>query len=222
MTGWSSHGRLQTTFRPRPPPRAWVRPLRGRARRPQGPPARRPPAPPAWRPRGRPRAACERQPPRDLQAWPRLRRPPERACARPRVRPRRRPARVAHRLLGARPPAPPPWRPLRRPRQACRVLRPAGRREEKPQDPQEESCAALRWALLALALLLLAGCGQPPPVPQGIPVDTHGRALPTLHGVVVDEAVHPLPGVIVRFLGTDVNVTTDQDGAYEFHEQIGR
>lgn len=51
-------------------------------------------------------------------------------------------------------------------------------------------------------------------------MDTHGRALPTLHGVVVDEAVHPLPGVIVRFLGTDVNVTTDKDGAYEFHEPV--
>ena len=71
---------------------------------------------------------------------------------------------------------------------------------------------------LALALALaavLAGCSEPAPVPAGIPVGEHGEALPTVHGVVVDEAIRPLAGVRVRLLGSGLEATTDEDGAYE-------
>ncbi len=71
------------------------------------------------------------------------------------------------------------------------------------------------WLVPALAALLMAGCGQPAPVPAGIPVDAHGDPLPTVHGVVVDEAIRPLPGVAVRLLGTDLTATTGDDGAYQ-------
>ena len=72
---------------------------------------------------------------------------------------------------------------------------------------------APRWTLLALALAL-AGCGGGQSVPAGIPVDEAGRALPTLQGVVVDEAIRPLAGADVRLLASGVNATTDAEGRY--------
>jgi hypothetical protein len=78
-----------------------------------------------------------------------------------------------------------------------------------------------RW-VLALGTLLLAGCSAAPPVPPGIPVDAAGHALPTLEGTVADEAVRPLAGVEVRFLGTGVAATTDEEGHYAIQRPTGR
>lgn len=75
------------------------------------------------------------------------------------------------------------------------------------------------WGLLA-AIVLLAGCTGPAAVPDGIPQDAGGRALPTVHGVVVDEAIRPVAGAEVRFLGTTVSTTTRDDGTYEIFEPI--
>jgi hypothetical protein len=71
-----------------------------------------------------------------------------------------------------------------------------------------------RWTLLALALAL-AGCGDGHVPPAGIPVDAQGNELPTLQGVVVDEAIRPLAGATVRLLLSGVDATTDADGHYE-------
>jgi hypothetical protein len=68
---------------------------------------------------------------------------------------------------------------------------------------------------LLLLALALAGCGGGAEVPVGIPVDDEGKALPTLQGVVVDEAIRPLAGAFVRLLGSDLNATTDAEGHYE-------
>ena len=73
-------------------------------------------------------------------------------------------------------------------------------------------------AVLIVAATLavsLAGCGAPKAVPAGIPVDENGDALPTLQGVVVDEAIRPLAGATVRLLATGEAATTDADGHYE-------
>jgi hypothetical protein len=61
----------------------------------------------------------------------------------------------------------------------------------------------------------LAGCLGDPAVPAGLPIGEDGDSLPTLHGVVVDGAIRPLSGAEVRFLGTAVNATTDENGLYE-------
>ncbi|MHB1260550.1 MAG: carboxypeptidase regulatory-like domain-containing protein [Thermoplasmatota archaeon] len=74
---------------------------------------------------------------------------------------------------------------------------------------------------LVLAILL-SGCAATPLTPAGIPVDDAGRALPTLHGIVVDAAIRPLAGAVVRLLGTDVNATTDAEGRYEIHRPTGK
>lgn len=74
--------------------------------------------------------------------------------------------------------------------------------------------------LAALAGAMLAGCSGKDPVPEGIPIDDRGAALPTVHGFVVDEAIRPLVGVEVRFLGTDIRTTTDDAGAYEIFEPV--
>jgi Carboxypeptidase regulatory-like domain len=72
------------------------------------------------------------------------------------------------------------------------------------------------WATaLAAASLLLSGCADGAGVPQGIPRDEHGDALPTIQGTVVDGAIRPLAGAVVRFLDSDVNGTTDETGHYE-------
>ncbi len=71
-----------------------------------------------------------------------------------------------------------------------------------------------RW-LLAVLVLALAGCGEGHQATAGIPVDEHGDELPTLQGVVVDEAIRPLPGARVRLLPGDVDAITGDDGHYE-------
>lgn len=54
------------------------------------------------------------------------------------------------------------------------------------------------------------------PAPAGLPLDKDGDPLPTLHGVVVDGAIRPLAGAVVRFLGSEgVQATTDEEGRYE-------
>jgi hypothetical protein len=68
--------------------------------------------------------------------------------------------------------------------------------------------------LLALAIVL-AGCGGKAHAPAGIPVDEDGKALPTIQGVVVDDAIRPLAGANVRVLVSGVNATTDEAGHYE-------
>lgn len=73
----------------------------------------------------------------------------------------------------------------------------------------------LAWPAALLLALALAGCGGPKAVPAGIPVDEQGKALPTLQGVVVDDAIRPLAGATVRFLATGLNATTGEDGHYE-------
>lgn len=73
----------------------------------------------------------------------------------------------------------------------------------------------VRWgALLVLVLAVAAGCTAPPPPPEGLPVDDDGKALPTVEGFVVDEAIRPLAGVVVRILGEEANGTTDEEGHY--------
>lgn len=71
-----------------------------------------------------------------------------------------------------------------------------------------------RWLLVVLALAV-AGCGGKADVAAGLPVSDDGKVLPTVQGVVVDDAVRPLAGVTVRFLFSGVNATTDADGHYE-------
>lgn len=68
---------------------------------------------------------------------------------------------------------------------------------------------------LLLVAMLLAGCSAAPAAPAGLPIDSHGRALPTVQGTVVDSAIRPLEGVRVRILGTDLATTTDAQGHYE-------
>ena len=71
-----------------------------------------------------------------------------------------------------------------------------------------------RWLLVVLAVAL-AGCGGKADVTEGLPVDDDGKVLPTVQGVVVDDAIRPLGGATVRFLFSGVNVTTDENGHYE-------
>lgn len=71
--------------------------------------------------------------------------------------------------------------------------------------------AWLRWLV---AVLVLAGCTQAPAVPPGVPVGASGEALPTVEGVVVDEAIRPVANATVRLLGTTLETRTDGDGHY--------
>lgn len=71
-----------------------------------------------------------------------------------------------------------------------------------------------KGAWLAL-LVVLAGCANPAPVPDGVPTDDAGRPLPTLQGVVVDEAIRPLANATVRLLGTALEARSDDAGHYE-------
>lgn len=95
--------------------------------------------------------------------------------------------------------------------------------EAIPGFPGVEARARLIPALAAVAAMALAGCSGGPGIPAGIPLDAGGDPLPTLHGIVVDEAIRPLPGALVRFLGEDdVSAVTDEVGEYAIHEPTGR
>lgn len=70
---------------------------------------------------------------------------------------------------------------------------------------------------LALLLVLaggLAGCSTPPAPPVGLPVDDDGRVLPTVEGFVVDDAIRPMQGAVVRVLSEGIATETDADGHY--------
>lgn len=76
-----------------------------------------------------------------------------------------------------------------------------------------------RWAPLAVIVAMaVAGCGGRDAVPAGVPVDADGSALPNLEGFVVDDAIRPMEGVLVRILFSDVNATTDAQGHYAIHQ----
>jgi hypothetical protein len=76
---------------------------------------------------------------------------------------------------------------------------------------------------LLLLGVLLAGCLDGGSVPAGLPLDASGDPLPTLHGIVVDGAIRPLPGAVVRFLASEgVNATTDEEGRYEIRRPTAR
>jgi hypothetical protein len=78
-----------------------------------------------------------------------------------------------------------------------------------------KGAVAPAWACAALALLL-AGCADAGRPPDGLPVDADGDPLPTLHGFVVNGAIRPIAGAIVRFLGSEgAEATTDEGGRYE-------
>jgi hypothetical protein len=79
-----------------------------------------------------------------------------------------------------------------------------------------------RWAALVVVGAFLAGCADPGRVAAGIPLDARGDPLPTLQGTVVDEAIRPLAGATVRFLGTDVSALTDDAGHYEIHRATAK
>ena len=81
----------------------------------------------------------------------------------------------------------------------------------------------MRQALVALALLsaLAAGCAGPEATPQSIGpqafadvevTDTTGA----IRGVVIDEAIVPIAGVLVQ-LNTGINLTSDDEGAFVFN-----
>lgn len=72
-------------------------------------------------------------------------------------------------------------------------------------------------AVLAVLLLLLAGCTQSPgagPAASVVPHAHDDRGM--VHGVVVDEAVVPVAGAVVRISGGGAawNTTTDADGGF--------
>lgn len=63
-------------------------------------------------------------------------------------------------------------------------------------------------------VLVLAGCADPPAPPVGLPVDDQGRVLPTVEGFVVDDAIRPMQGAIVRVLSEELTAETDAEGHY--------
>lgn len=68
------------------------------------------------------------------------------------------------------------------------------------------------WALLAVAAVLGAGCGSPSAEPGPEPAPT---TLGSIAGTVVDEAIRPLAGVVLR-LDDAVNAATDANGSFQF------
>jgi len=75
-----------------------------------------------------------------------------------------------------------------------------------------------RWLHVAVIVAMsVAGCGGRDAVPAGVPVGEDGSALPNLEGFVVDDAIRPMQGVLVRILFSDVNATTDAEGHYAIH-----
>lgn len=66
-----------------------------------------------------------------------------------------------------------------------------------------------------LCVLALAGCSGPSLAPAGVPVDAGGKQLPTLEGYVVDAAIRPMEGAVVRLLhDPTLHTTSDADGYY--------
>ena len=79
---------------------------------------------------------------------------------------------------------------------------------------------ALRLTLaLALATALLAGCSGKDPAPDADPTSGLGleatKTTGVIRGVVVDQAIVPIPGVVVSLSGGG-NATTNADGAFGF------
>src|ERR1041385_7117187 len=78
------------------------------------------------------------------------------------------------------------------------------------------------WALLAITILLVAGClGGAKPKASPAPTTTDPNALPdgvdnVLEGAVYDNGQNPLPNATVKVVGTDFNATTTADGKYRF------
>ena len=71
----------------------------------------------------------------------------------------------------------------------------------------------LATTLLVLALALAGCAGGKGGKKDGVASDDDLRALPQLHGYVVDPAIRPLEGVTVKVLDTNSTTTTD-DGGY--------
>jgi hypothetical protein len=70
--------------------------------------------------------------------------------------------------------------------------------------------------VVAVILLLLAGCARP--APDG--TATQDASHPSLQGVVTDPAVRPIAGAVVHILGTDLSVTTATDGTFAFTDPL--
>ena len=74
----------------------------------------------------------------------------------------------------------------------------------------------MRWLVLGLLTALLAGCAEgtdPAPEDPPLPVtDTTG----CLRGVVIDQTVTPIEGVLIRIDSEGIEVLTDVDGAFRF------
>jgi hypothetical protein len=89
----------------------------------------------------------------------------------------------------------------------------------------------MRWALVVLLALALAGCGGKgdganqvrlgdgsrisldlPAEQQPDPEDIHGA----ISGVVVDDAIFPVPGATVGIRDRDLSATADEDGLFAF------
>jgi len=75
--------------------------------------------------------------------------------------------------------------------------------------------AAACLASLAVAALLLAGCGAKAPAPATTRAPT---AQPALHGYVFDDALHPLADAQVRLLDGNVSAKTDAAGHFQLME----
>lgn len=80
------------------------------------------------------------------------------------------------------------------------------------------------WILLAL-LIPLAGCADdagPTTVEDDDTfdgVETHATATTgVIRGVVVDESIQPIVGAMVSLVGSDLNTTTNENGAFAFNE----
>jgi hypothetical protein len=78
----------------------------------------------------------------------------------------------------------------------------------------------MRALLVILLVITISGCFSGPAPTPGLPVDAKGKVLPTVHGFVVDEAIRPMEGVRIHFLGTNVSTYSDKNGAYALHDPV--
>ena len=67
--------------------------------------------------------------------------------------------------------------------------------------------------LLLLLPMALAGCSGGKAPPQAVALEP-GQVL--VQGVVIDEAIRPIPAARVAVLGSDASATTGPDGAFQF------